>query len=136
MPKPNIVNNTYLGSALPVVVLPIGAAHIPDQIYRNTDNTMFIPTRIIATNKNAISIERLVLVDADLTDGGDEITYQSDVYNMLDINMPSSGTVILSEDDIPSSLQFRYGVGGYVSADTIDVIVYIEGREIPTTTTE
>lgn len=136
MPKPNIVNNTYLGSALPVVILPIGAAHIPNQIYRNTDNTIFIPTRIIATNKDAVATERLVLVDADITDGGTEETYQSDAYNLLDIAMTSSGTVILNEDDIPSSLQFRYGVGGYVSADTIDVIVYIEGREIPTTTTE
>ena len=136
MTTPIKVNNTYLGSALPTVVLPIGAAHVPDQIYRNTDNTMFIPARIIATNINAVAIERLVLVDADLTDGGDEIAFQSDAFNLLDINMPSSGTVILNEDDIPSSLQFMYGVAGYVSADTIDVIVYIEGYEIPMTSTE
>ena len=136
MTKPLIVNNTYLGSALPIVVLPIGVAHVPNQIYRNTDNTMFVPTVIIATNKNAVATERLVLVDADITDGGTEETYQSDAYNLLDINLPSSGTVYMGGDDIPKSLQFRYGVGGYVSADTIDVIVYIEGYEIPTTTTE
>lgn len=136
MSEPLIVNNTYLGSALPVVVLPIGAAHVPDQIYRNTDNTMFVPTVIIATNKDAVATERLVLVDADITDGGDEITYQSDAYNLLDINLPSSGTVYMGGDDIPKSLQFRYGVGGYVSVNTIDVIVYIEGYEIPTTSTE
>lgn len=136
MSTPLIVNNTYLGSALPTVVLPIGVGHVPDQIYRNTDNTMFVPTVIIATNIDAVAIERLVLVDADLTDGGDEVTYQSDAYNLLDIAMPSSGTVYMGGDDIPKSLQFRYGVGGYVSTNTIDVIVYIEGYEIPITSTE
>lgn len=134
--QPIKVNNTYLGSALPTVTLPIGAGHVPDQIYRNTDNTMFIPTLIIATNIDAVATERLVLVDADITDGGAEETYQSDAFNLLDIAMASTGTVILNEDDIPNSLQFRYGVGGYVSANTIDVIVYIEGYEIPTTSTE
>lgn len=136
MSTPIKVNNTYLGSSLPTVVLPSGAAHVPNQIYRNTDNTMFIPTLIIATNLDAVAAERLILVDADIIDGGTEITYQSDVYDMFDVVMESAGTVILNEDDIPSSLQFRYGVGGYVSADTIDITVYIEGYEIALTTTE
>lgn len=136
MSTPLIVNNTYLGSSLPIVTLPIGAAHVPDQIYRNTDNTMFIPTLIIATNVDAVAAERLILVDADITDGGSEITYQSDVYDLFDVVMESANTVILDKDQIPKSLQFRYGVGGYVSANTIDVTVYIEGYEVPTTSTE
>lgn len=132
MTKPLIVNNTYLGSALPVV---IAVAATPTQVYRNTDNTMFVPTKMILTNITAVGAHRIILVDADITDGGTEETYKDIAYDLFDFNIGASLTVVLDKDDMPG-LQFRYGVGGYVTDATLDVTVYIEGYEVPTTSTE
>ena len=129
--QPIKVNNTYLGSALPVI---IATTATPTQVYRNTDNTMFIPTLIVATNITATAAHRFILVDADLTDAG-EATYKDEAYDLLDVNIGASLTVILNEDDMPG-LQFRYGVAGYVTDATLDVAMYIEGYEIPVTSTE
>ena len=129
--QPIKVNNTYLGSALPVI---IATTATPTQVYRNTDNTMFIPTLIVATNITATAAHRFILVDADLTDAG-EYTYKDEAYDLLDVNIGASLTVILNEDDMPG-LQFRYGVAGYVTDATLDVAMYIEGYEIPVTSTE
>ena len=107
----------------------------PEQIFRCTDNTIFRPTLIIATNTTATATHRLLLVDADLTDAGTEEAYKDDLYALLDINIGASATVILEGDKIPSGLQFRYGVAGYVTDATLDVKVYIEGTEHFITTT-
>ena len=132
MTKRLIVNNDYLGATLPTVIATTGT---PTQVYRNTDNTMFIPTKMILTNVTATAAHRLLLVDADLTDAGED-TYKDEAYVLFEINMGASLTVILGKDEIPESLQFRYGVGGYVTDATLDVKVYIEGYEILTTSTE
>ena len=132
MVKGLIVNNDYLGATVPTVT---AITTTPDQIFRNTDNTMFMPTRIIATNITATAAHRLLLVDADLTDAGED-TYKGEAYALMDINIGASATVILNEDDIPNGLQFRYGVAGYTTDATLDVKVYIEGREVLLTTTE
>ena len=132
MAKGLIVNNDYLGATVPTVIATTGT---PTQIYRNTDNTVFMPTRIIATNITTHAAHRLLLVDADLDDAG-EFAYDAETYVLMDINIGASATVILNEDDIPNGLQFIYGVAGYVTNADLDVKVYIEGYEIPTTTTE
>ena len=132
MAKGFIVNNDYLGGTVPTVIAITGT---PTQVFRNTDNTMFIPTLIIATNITATSAHRLLLVDADLTDSGED-TYKDESYALMDINIGASETVILNDDDIPESLQFRYGVAGYTTDATLDVKVFVEGYEIPTTSTE
>jgi len=119
------VNNTYPGSTLPTVT---ATATTPTQIYRNTDNTIFKPTLIIATNITATDAHRLLLVDADLSDTGED-TYKSESYVLLDICIPASETVILNANQIPDSLQFRYGVAGYVTDSGLDVKVYVEGTE-------
>ena len=127
----HIVNNTYLGSSLPIIIATTGT---PTQVYRNTDNTMFIPTLIVATNITATAAERFILVDADLTDSGED-TYKDEAYDILDVNIGASATVILNEDDIPG-LQFRYGIAGYVTDANLDVTMYVEGYEIQMTSTE
>lgn len=127
------VNNTYTGSDLPVVDVDTTT---PDQIYRCTDNTIFRPTLIIITNKDAAAT-RLLLVDCDLTDGGTEETYKAETYALFDVAIAASVTVILEGDKIPSSLQFRYGVAGYsTTGATADLRVYVEGTEHFLTTTE
>lgn len=133
MVKRHIVNNDYLGGTVPTV---IATTATPTQVYRNTDNTMFIPTRIIATNITATAAHRLLLVDADITDGGTEETYKDEAYALMDINIGASATVYLDESDMPEGLQFRYGVAGYVTDATLDVKVYVEGYEVLTTSTE
>ena len=132
MTKGLIVNNDYLGATVPTVIATTGT---PTQIYRNTDNTVFMPTRIIATNITATAAHRLLLVDADLTDAGED-TYKDESYVLMDINIGASETVILNEDDIPNALQFMYGLAGYVTDASLDVKVYVEGTEHFITTTE
>lgn len=119
------VNNTYLGSDLPIVDVAITT---PDQIFRCTDNTIFRPTLIIITNKDAAAT-RLLLVDADLDDD-DEHDNEAETCAMLDVNVGASSTVILEGDKIPSSLQFKYGVAGYsTNGNSSNLRVYIEGTE-------
>ena len=126
------VNNTFYGSTLPVVDV---ATTTPDQIYRNTDNTIFVPTLMIITNKDAAAT-RLWLVDADLTDTGED-TYKSESYVLLDVAVAASVTVMLTGDDIPQSLQFRYGIAGYsTNGASSDLYIYVEGYEHLLTTTE
>lgn len=125
------VNNTYLGSDLPIVDV---ANTTPDQIFRCTDNTIFRPTLIIITNKDAAAT-RLLLVDADLDDD-DEHDNEAETCAMLDVNVGASSTVILEGDKIPSSLQFKYGVAGYsTNGASSELRVYIEGTEHFTSTT-
>ena len=131
MSNPIKVNNVFLGSSLPVIVATTGT---PTQVYRNTDNTMFIPTLIVATNITATGAHRFILVDADLTDSGED-SYKDEAYDVLDVNIAASETIILNEDDMPG-IKFRYGVAGYVSNSAIDVTMYIEGYEIAMTSTE
>ena len=133
MTKPLIVNNTNAGSDHPTVDV---ATTTPDQIFRCTDNTIFKPTLIIITNKDAAAT-RLQLVDADLTDAGSEETHMAETCTMFDVAIAASITVILEGDKIPSSLQFRYGVAGYsTNGASSDLQVYIEGTETFISTTE
>ena len=128
------VNNTYPGSTLPTVVATTGT---PTQIYRNTNNTIFKPTLIIVTNITATAAHRLMLVDCDLSDVGED-TYKDEAYVLLDINVGASETEVLSVENgkLPEGLMFRYGVAGYVTDATLDVKVFVEGTEHFLTTTE
>lgn len=126
------VSNDYLGATVPTVTAITGT---PDQIFRCTNNTRFVPTLIIATNLTTTSAHRLLLVDADLTDAGED-TYKDESYALMDIAIPASETKIIEGDSIPSNLQFRYGVAGYTTDATLDVKVYIEGTEHFTNTDE
>jgi len=128
------VNNDYLGATLPTVIATTGT---PTQIYRNTNNTIFKPTLMILTNITATAAHRLLLVDCDLTDTGED-TYKDEAYVLFDTNIAASATEILSVENgkLPENLQFRYGVAGYVTNATLDVKVYVEGTEHFLTTTE
>lgn len=127
------VNNTYLGSTLPTVDIDVNT---PDQIFRCTDNSVFRPTKMIVTNQSAVAT-RLLLVDCDLTDGGDEEAYKDEDYYVYDLNIAASTTEIIDTGEIPSSLQFRYGIGGYSTAGALATLsVYVEGTEHFLTTTE
>ena len=129
------VNNTYLGSTLPTVT---ATATTPTQIYRNTDNCIFVPTLMVLTNITATSAQRIMFVDCDLTDGGDEETYKGESYILFEVNIGASEDEILSVENgkLPENLQFRYGVAGYVSDASLDVKVFVEGEEYFLTTTE
>ena len=126
------VNNIYDGiSGIPLVD---AQADTPDQIFRNTDNTIFRPTKLIITNQSAIAT-RILLVDADLTDT-DEYDYKDEDYFIFDLNIAASTSEILEGDEVPNSLQFRYGVAGYSTTALATLSVYIEGTEDFLTTTE
>lgn len=126
----NVVSNDYLGSdrgtAEKGLVTATGTT--PNQIYRNSDNKYFKPKLLVATNRNTSNNERLMLVDADITDSGED-TYKSTSYVKFEIWVLAGDTVVLTEDQL-KGLIFRYGVGGYVTTGTTGVSVFIAGEEI------
>jgi hypothetical protein len=136
--EPKIVSNVYYGLAgLPLVTAEAGVAADPEQLYRNTDNTIFRPTYMMITSREAAA-EILRLVDCDLTDAGIEVTYKAHGNFLLEVNCAANVTTILNENDLPKGLQFLYGIGGWLAsaAAATGLSVYVEGYEIPLSTTE
>ena len=126
----NIVSNDTLASNRRTLEYGLvqATATTPNQLYRNSDNKYFKPTLIIATNEDTANNELLKLVDADLTDSGED-TYKAATYVKFEFWVLAGDTVVLTEDQL-KGLIFRYGVGGYVTTGTTGVVVYIAGYEV------
>lgn len=122
-----MVNNisTY---AIPEITTQ--TTNTPKQLYRNTDDKYFFPNLIVLTNQDDTTTQKVLLVDADLTDSGED-TYKDEQYPVYAVQVPPSDTVILNENDL-KGLSFRYGVCGYNSTSKSagsGVLVYINGEE-------
>jgi len=133
-----IVNNYYYKSwaGLPMVTATSGT---PDQIFRCNDNTLFKPTLIVVTSQESGN-QRLLLVDSDETDSGED-TNNAVTKEVFEFWCTANATTTVAESGgdipIPKGLQFQYGVAGYMlTATGSGCSVYIEGYEIPQSTTE
>ena len=133
-----IVSNYYYTSwaGLPMVTATSGT---PDQIFRCNNNTLFKPTLIVVTSQES-SACRLLLVDSDETDAGED-TNNAETKEVFEFWCAANATTTVAESGgdipIPKGLQFQYGVAGYMlSASGNGCSVYIEGYEIPLSTTE
>ena len=117
---PEITNTTYTGSAT-----------TPKELYRCTDNKIFTPLLIVATNLDSTSYQQIRLVDADITDAGSEDDNKADTKDIYMFTVAPDDTVILNEKDL-LGLKVRYGICAYNSVSKSagsGVKVYIAGVE-------
>jgi hypothetical protein len=124
-----MVNNVGLGGALPEITTE--TSDTPKQLYRNTDNKVFYPDLIVLTNQDSSTTQIVKLVDADLSDDG-ENDYKAETYPIYTVAVGPSDSVVLNRDDL-HGLCFQYGVCGYNSVSKAigsGVLVYINGDEL------
>ena len=136
----NIISNISVNHGTPAstVSLPELLADYGDgtpvdgvQIYRNTDNKIFEPKILIATNLDTTTIQIVKLVDADRTDEGVEDDCVASSYSVYSFAVGPEDTAILNKDEL-MGLKFRYGIVGYLkTTKTADsgVEVYVAGVE-------
>lgn len=105
------ISNDYLGADIPEITTQTGTT--PVQLYRCSDNKYLELTKLVLTNQDTTTIQKVLIVDADLTDT-DEDTYKAETYRKLAIMIGPQDTVLVNESDFGRIL-FRYGVCGYQS---------------------
>jgi len=124
----NIVNNVGADGGLPEVTSEVSGT--PKQIYRNTDGMSFFPVLIVAVNLDTTTIQKMILVDADLTDSGEDDNKGEDKA-VFRFTVAPEDTTILTEKDL-AGLVFRYGIGAYNSTSKSSgsgVVIYVAGEE-------
>ena len=125
----NEVSNDYLGGDIPEITSETAAT--PKQLYRNTDDKYFKLTKLVLTNQSTTTTQIVRLVDADLSDSGED-TYKGESYRKLSIAIGPQTTITLNEDDF-GPIYFRYGVAGYNSTSVSSgsgVLVRVVGEEL------
>lgn len=122
-----IISNNTLASDLSAFTTTSAA-----QLYRNTDNHIFKPKLLVATNKH-VSLTSLVhLTDGDITDAGVEDDYigSTTTYVKYLFALGPLDTLFLDEKDL-EGLVFRYGVCALLDAtNATGVEIYIAGEEV------
>lgn len=122
----NILSNNTLAGDLPAITTTTST-----QVYRNSDNNIFKPKLIIATNKHTTLKSLVQVTDADKTDTGED-TYAgtTTTYNKYLFYVPPNTTKFLYEEDL-LGLVFRYGVCALLDATNASgVEIYIAGEEV------
>ena len=129
------VDHTTTGNtvALPEITTQYytGSATTPKELYRCSDNKIFTPLLIVATNLDSTDYQHIRLVDADITDAGDEDNNKADTKDIYMFTVAPDDSTILNEKDL-LGLKFRYGVCAYNSVTKTagsGVKVYIAGVE-------
>ena len=101
------------------------------QIYRNTDNKIFEPKLLMATNLDTATIQIVKLVDADVTDVGVEDDCVASSYSVYSFAVGPEDSAILNKDEL-MGLKFRYGIVGYLKTTKTagdGVEIYVAGVE-------
>lgn len=122
------VSNDYLGATVPEITTQIDTT--PLQLFRNTDNKYLELTKLVVSNRNNVDNQLVKLVDADLTDSGED-TYKAHTYIKLEFWVLAQDTLVLTQKDF-GKLLFRYGVCGYHSVSKVagsGTTVRVVGKE-------
>lgn len=130
------VNNISLDHAtaansvvLPEITTETGTT--PKQLYRCTDNKIFEPKLIVAVNQDSSTIQVVKLIDADLTDAGDEDNNKAETKPIFAFTVGPEDMTVLDEN-LLKGLRVRYGLCGYNSTPQTagsGVLVYVAGEE-------
>ena len=136
----NIVSNISVNHgtpastvSLPELLADYGSDDQVDgvQIYRTSDNKIFEPRLLMATNLDTTTIQIVKLYDADRTDAGVEDDCVESGYSVYSFAVGPEDTAILNKDEL-IGLKFRYGIVGYLKTLKTagnGVEVYVAGVE-------